>query len=471
MYNLQYIMPSDALRGQAWHYCRQVAAELNANLELVACNMLGLATSSTLGGVLCEVRKNYEIPSVMWIAVGSDSGSGKTSVMSRLQVALNTALKSSLSLNIEDDSRIKAHFKALQARKKALLKELEKANGESDHTQEELAKVLRDLSKLRLPVSPVSSSITPYVLAQELEKSGGYVASISSEGGLLATLLSVPNEYLSPLMDAWSVQRISVVKKGLRIDVPRPRFSVCVSWQPENARRILFTEKRAYTGLTARFLYCEVPRMAPPRSFSITDPVLDTWWNDLISSLVERYVKSHEDTPRKISMDGQALETLRVFCTSFAESLLSVRGMSEFSSKIMDHVVRLAMALHCLDGDHMISDVISQDQIIRACGLVVYFSQQHERSWRLEYDKNVREVAKKIGRYFAQITVPYHALPWISTDDISTNTDVTIKKVRQAMHWMAARGWVEHWPQLHANKKKTDYWRARVNLGIVEYEH
>jgi hypothetical protein len=448
----------------------QLAAEYNVSADLVASYMIGLVMSSTFGNVVCEVRKNHEIPSVLWIAVGACSGSGKTPVLSRLQKPLHTAFEAALSLSQEDVSRINAQLKALQARKKTLLKELERANGESDHTQEELAKVFLDLSKLRLPVLPVSSSVTPYVLAQELEKSGGYLASISSEGGILATLLCVPNEYLSPLMDAWSVQHISVVKKGVRIDVPRPRFSACVSWQPENARRILFTEKRAYTGLTARFLYCEVPRMAPSYIFCVADHVLDAWWEGLVSSLVERYVKDNENMPRKMCLDVQALEALRAFCASLTGALSNVRGMSEFSAKIMDHVVRLAMALHCLDEDHMSSDVIGHDQVMRACGLVVYFVQQHERCWGLEYERDVREVARKVGGYFAQISVPHQAFPWVSVDDVATYAGITMKQARQAMQWLAARNWVEHYHLQDVNNNGAEYWRARVYFGGVDYE-
>lgn len=209
--------------------------------------------------------------------------------------------------------------------------------------------------------------------------------------------------------------------------------------------------------------------MAPSYSFPVAENVSDKWWEDLMSSLVGRYVRSHEDSPRKIRLDAQALDYLRAFCVSLAGELSNVRGMSEFSSKAMDHVVRLAIALHCLDGEHMNSDVIGYDQIMRACGMVVYFAQQHGWCWCLEYEKDVRGRARKIGSYFAQISTPYQALPCISTEDIAINTDIPKKKVLQAMQWMAARGWARCIQMQGVNKKVIDCWQAQVYLGAVDY--
>ena len=468
------LRPAQALTGMAQQYVYELANELRVDPDMIACAMLSTVTAAGMGSIDCAVTPNFPVPGVLWMLVGAPSGAGKTPVFSRVQGVLEQVISEKMIFSREKMREVESLQNVLTQRIKRLDREAAKCTSEERSAiLNEIVACRRELDELKIPVSPIIDLISIYAFIKEMSARNGVMAALGAEGSILACFNKVSTNLLQPVLKSWNLETISnISKKDGEIFVASPKLHIAAAWQPDEARKILLDDKFSSIGLTARFLYYEIPlhtRFDGNGKYLSSEA--DCWWGNVISRQVDYHVQSADNCVPRLNLSREAQEVLESHRLCWTSASNTSADFEKLLCKSSSHAVRISIALHCLEEDIFRAKTISSSTMMRACELTEFFLREYFRVMSREKDKKIRRLAFKLCQIFStnQVSLanPVVSLP---TSFLAMQVEATQKSVNQAMYWLARRVLVCEVPILLNNLKTVQGWEIRQSLGCYQNE-
>jgi hypothetical protein len=271
-------------------------------------------------------------------------------------------------------------------------KRIENAINKKLHDDESIELEEMQLQSLQVeePVEPaeamyVLEDATSAALAEQMDKAGGCIAVVSSEGA--SFLFGRTSENLGLINTAWSGSPIVIArKKGGSIEIPEPRLTCLILAQPS-----VFAEymngrgaQSRGIGFWARFLVCSPLSNQGYRS--LDGSVQPTTYRDAFATRIMELAKPElaigMDTAHKrnVVVLNKEADFLWQALANAIEAESRIGGRYEFAqdhaSKLAENILRVAALLHVFEG---FEGGISRETLYVAIGICFYSSSEFLR--------------------------------------------------------------------------------------------
>jgi replicative DNA helicase len=353
------VFPIEVLPGWLGEYVAAVATATQTPPDLAG--MLALAVLATVaaGAVEVEPRPGWREPLCLFMAVGMDAGTRKSSVFAALSrpvaeferqqaAAALPAITETLTLRRIADQAA-AHAEA--AASKAPIDQQEERQAEA---------IARAAEAANLVVPPVPrwlvDDATPEALAGLLA-TYGRIALLSPEGDVFDQMAGRYNQAAGPNLGVYlkghAGDLLKVDRRGRPPEyVQRPCLTIGLTVQPEVLQGLAGRPGFGGRGLLARFLYSLPPSLvghrkagAPP----VLPAVADRYALEL-QALAASLTSSGSDDPTVLTLDPQAGELLLGFERDLEPRLAAGSGdlahLAGWAAKLAGASCRLAALLH-----------------------------------------------------------------------------------------------------------------------------
>lgn len=358
--------PIDTLPEWVQNVVTDVATSMQVAIDLPAMVALGCISTLAAGKVRVKLAGSKWVEDVnVFIVIGAPPGTGKSPVFKVMSRPVN---QWEAHLIKQSSSQIAA-AKTRQATREKRLKRLhEAASKEPDPTEAlriegEAAAIQAELDELVVPHKPrlFADDATPEVLVRLLERQGGRLAILSSEGGVFDVIAGAYTDKDSKTnLDVYvkghsgdSIRR-DRVRNDESIEIARPLLTVCVTTQPGVIESLGANVDAVRRGLPVRFMFSMPPSNIGRRDRdAIYDETADSdaidEWQRQVFALAERLpavettVETSEEARRLFNAWDKAIE-LRLLPEA------DLADMAEWVSKLRATMLRTAGLLHLLEG-------------------------------------------------------------------------------------------------------------------------
>lgn len=353
--------PIETLPEWLQEHCEAVAVKLQVPVDLCAQLALGVASAMCMGHVKVEVHPGWEEHVNLYLVTAMLSGTGKspaTKVMAAPVYALEKEMREQIASTITEMEKKRIILTAK-------VKNLEKGASSGSSDPIEYLKAAAELDAIVVPEKPklLIDDATPEVLVKELDLHKGRMAVISPEGEVFdmvqGTYARAGKANINVYLKGWSAEPVRVNRKGqgqgmaTEIEIEEAILTICVAVQPSVLENIARDEVLSSRGFTARFMPCvpmdtlgsrnfNAQRSAPPLGHEYQERMvalgrrMATWTNPLVLKMDEDAADLYEDWRTQIELKMNRTGDLR--------------QVSEWVSKIIGTVARLAGLLTVLDG-------------------------------------------------------------------------------------------------------------------------
>lgn len=468
MYSMR---PYQALPNMAMQYAFELGNELRVDKDMVACMLLSTVTAAGFDSINCELSSSYNVPGLLWMLVGAPSGAGKTPTCSRIQGVFEKLITSKICLSLEARQEIEAARNVLAKRIRRLSNMAAKCSHEQrEPIMENLIFATKEMTDLRVPLSPVVDIISPYAFVDEISKRDGVMAAFGAEGSILSSFNTVAAEQLHPMLKSWCLEKISnITKKRGTISVDEPRLHIATAWQPCEARKLLCDQRYSQIGMGARFLYFEVQSNASRQGGGgLLSDKMSHWWEEVLARQVEYYLESKVNSHEPLRLSQEAKTYFDQCCDNWRFRIDLNKESRTFLSKSESHAVRLAIALHCLEENIFTNKIISGYVMQRACSLADFFLEEQSRVLLRNKDAKIRKEAVEVCKIFsrgqveqADFRVSY------ATGYFASLLGESQKVVYRVMNWLRDRNFVCPVPIHLPNQKVLHGWQSLQYLNWV----
>jgi replicative DNA helicase len=352
--------PVEVLPGWLGEYVAAVAIATQTPPDLAG--MLALAVLATVaaGAVEVEPRPGWREPLCLFVAVGMDAGTRKSSVFT------------ALTRPVADFERDQAAAALPAITETAVLRRIadqaaaaaEAAAGRAPAPQQEEARaeaIARAAEAANLIVPPVPrwlvDDATPEALAGLLA-TYGRIALLSPEGDVFDQMAGRYNQGAGPNLGVYlkghAGDLLKVDRRGRPPEyVERPCLTIGLTVQPEVLRGLAGRPGFGGRGLLARFLYSLPPSLvgrrqagAPP----VPQPVADRYALELHALAASLAAPAEDDGPAVLTLDQEAAELLLAFERELEPRLAAGSGdlahLAGWAAKLAGATCRLAGLLH-----------------------------------------------------------------------------------------------------------------------------
>jgi replicative DNA helicase len=352
--------PVEVLPGWLGKYVVAVATATQTPPDLAG--MLALAVLATVaaGAVEVEPRPGWREPLCLFMAVGMDAGTRKSSVFTALTqpvaeferqqaaAALPAITETATLRRIADQAATAAEASA----SKAPIDQQEERQAEA---------IARAAEAANLVVPPVPrwlvDDATPEALAGLLA-THGRIALLSPEGDVFDQMAGRYNQAAGPNLGAYlkghAGDLLKVDRRGRPPEyVERPCLTIGLTVQPEVLQGLASRPGFRGRGLLARFLY-SLPQSlvgrrqagAPP----VPEPVADRYTLELQTLAASLTAPASDDGPTVLTLDPPAEQLLLDFERDLEPRLAADRGdlahLAGWAAKLAGATCRLAALLH-----------------------------------------------------------------------------------------------------------------------------
>jgi replicative DNA helicase len=352
--------PVEVLPGWLAEYVAGVATATQTPPDLAG--MLALAVLATVaaGAVEVEPRAGWREPLCLFVAVGMDAGSRKSSVFTALTcpVAAFEREQAAAALPAITETAVLRRI-ADQAAATA-----EAAAGKAPASQQEEARaeaIARAAEAARLVVPPLPrwlvDDATPEALAGLLA-TYGRIALLSPEGDVFDQMAGRYNQAAGPNLGVYlkghAGDLLKVDRRGRPPEyVERPCLTIGLAVQPEVLRGLAGRPGFGGRGLLARFLY-SLPASLVGRRQSGAPPVppavADGYAVELQALAVSLSAPADDEGPAVLTLDQEASELLLRFERDLEPRLAAGSGdlahLAGWAAKLAGATCRLAALLH-----------------------------------------------------------------------------------------------------------------------------
>jgi hypothetical protein len=352
--------PVDALTGWLGDYVTAVATATQTPPNLAG--MLALAVLATVaaGAVEVQPRPGWHEPLCLFVAVGMDAGTRKSSVFTALTrpvadfereqatAALPSITETVTLRRIADQAA--AHAEAAASKAPA------------DQQEERQAEAIaRAAEAANLVVSPVPrwlvDDATPEALAGLLA-TYGRIALLSPEGDVFDQMAGRYNQAAGPNLGVYlkghAGDLLKVDRRGRPPEyIQRPCLTIGLTVQPEVLRGLASRPGFRGRGLLARFLYSLPTSLVghrQPGPPHVPEPVANRYTLELQALAASLTAPGRDDGPAVLALDPQASELLLAFETDLEPRLAADSGdlahLAGWAAKLAGATCRLAALLH-----------------------------------------------------------------------------------------------------------------------------
>jgi hypothetical protein len=352
--------PVDILPGWVGEYVVAVATATQTPPDLAG--MLALAVLATVaaGAVEVEPRRGWREPLCLFVAVGMDAGTRKSSVFTAMTrpvadferdqaaAALPAITETAVLRRIADQAAVTAEAAAGKA-----------PASQQDEARAEAIARAAEASALVVPPLPrwLVDDATPEALAGLLA-TYGRIALLSPEGDVFDQMAGRYNQNAGPNLGVYlkghTGDLLKVDRRGRPPEyVERPCLTIGLAVQPEVLRGLASRPGFGGRGLLARFLY-SLPQSlvgrrqpgAPP----VPQPVADRYTLELQALAASLAIPAGGDGPALLTLDQEAAELLLRFERDLEPRLAASGGdlahLAGWAAKLAGATCRLATLLH-----------------------------------------------------------------------------------------------------------------------------
>jgi replicative DNA helicase len=352
--------PVEVLPGWLGEYVAAVATATQTPPDLAG--MLALAVLATVaaGAVEVQPRPGWQEPLCLFVAVGMDAGSRKSSVFTALTrpvaefehdqaaTALPSITETATLRRIADQAAAHAEAAASKA----------PADQQEERQAEAIARAA-EAARLVVPPLPrwLVDDATPEALAGLLA-TYGRIALLSPEGDVFDQMAGRYNQGAGPNLGVYlkghAGDLLKVDRRGRPPEyVERPCLTIGLAVQPEVLRGLAGRPGFGGRGLLARFLY-SLPQSlvghrrpgAPP----VPEAVADRYALELQALAASLAVPAGDDGPALLTLDQEAAELLLAFERDLEPRLAADSGdlahLAGWAAKLAGATCRLAALLH-----------------------------------------------------------------------------------------------------------------------------
>lgn len=483
LYCFEPLDPINALGDSARKYSLELAQELGAPVNMVACTLIPIFAAAQVGAS-CFVSKNFQVGMSMYFAVGAPSGASKSPCEARQRKVLEELIVKHILLSPEEKRYILAKREIYKQQRKKIKKESSSAIDEIESSEyaRELADIDAKLEKMTIPVSPMMGNMSIPSFVEELSIRNGCGIRIDSEGGILAQLNTVSSTKLTSILDVWSNGPVDDITMKKQVIVQKPFFVTLTMWQTEPLCQFISNKTYIGIGLVARWLIYIENDWRPQVGRGCVSTQSEEWYK---SQLERALLRTKQNIYGKSGGDNFALsEDARIVLSQFKYYLIQSQAKGQIYANYQDiaqkldvQAVRIAMALSAMEycGDNNVATlIIGPDIMRRACCLALYFA-----NTSIVWIENGRlEAVKKEALPIIEGIISYqennYVEEFITTESLSKVYGYTKSKIRRLMYWMVKNGWVH--PEIRiitsslGNSEEQEGWIPRIlfkNLNIV----
>jgi hypothetical protein len=277
----------------------------------------------------------------------------------------------------------------------------------------------KELYQLKIPAEPllIADDVTPEKLATMLSASGGALAIMSGEGGILDTIAGryssegVPN--LDVLLKAYTGETIRIDRQSRGSEyVHRPALTIGLMIQPVVLQSLQNKRVMKGKGLFARFFYSLPESNVGKRK--VDAQAISKTTKAAYENLVQRLLtpsNANGENPHQVNVlefDEAAKTRLREIGADIEYTLADPKyaHMKDWLSKILGGIVRVCALLH----------------------MVKYAF--NDKPWATKISKETLEDAYRIGGYlFAHAHLAYSLM----------QTDVELEDAKKVLCWIKQR--------------------------------
>jgi hypothetical protein len=352
--------PVEVLPAWVGEYVTAVATATQTPPDLAG--MLALAVLATVaaGAVEVQARPGWREPLCLFLAVGMDAGTRKSSVFAALTQPVaeferqqaTTALPGITETAVLRRIADQAAATAEAAASKAPGSQQEEAKAEA---------IARAAEAAGLDVPPIPrwlvDDATPEALAGLLA-TYGRIALLSPEGDVFDQMAGRYNQAAGPNLGVYlkghAGDLLKVDRRGRPPEyVERPCLTIGLAVQPEVLRGLASRPGFGGRGLLARFLYSLPANLVGRRQIgapSVPQPIADRYALELHALAASLNAPAGEDGPAVLTIDAQAGELLLGFERELEPRLADGGGdlahLAGWAAKLAGATCRLAGLLH-----------------------------------------------------------------------------------------------------------------------------
>ena len=389
------------------------AAATETPIELAVGDCLAVLATAVHGKTIVRVKPGYTEPLNVWIAVFLEPGNRKTAVL-----ILTT--KPLIAWEAARREHEKPRIKAIESERKsqeARIKRLRAQYGKAEHDQlEEIQYQIRKIEEemAAIPVYPKVwvDDVTPEHFGTLLGDHDGWMAVISSEGGIIEIIAGRYNGGI-PNLDVFLKSHAGDpvrVDRGSRepVDIERPASTFGLSPQPDVLKSM--AEKKGFRGrgLLGRFLYF-LPKSNMGHRTLETEPIPETIgnkWERLIHTLLDIEPQRNDGgqvEPFVIDLSQAAYNEWFEFAKAVEIEMLEggrFEFIKDWAGKLPGAAARLAGLLHCVQHDSQPwAESISVETMGQALNLAAIAASHAEAAFNLMGADQTIEGARKIWRW------------------------------------------------------------------------
>jgi replicative DNA helicase len=352
--------PVDTLPSWLGDYVAAVATATQTPPDLAGMLALAVLATITAGAVEVQPRPGWREPLCLFIAVGMDAGTRKSSVFTALTrpvaefehqqaTAALPAITETITLRRIADQAA-AHAEA--AASKAPIDQLEERQAEA------IARAA-DAANLTVPPLPrwLVDDATPEALAGLLA-TYGRIALLSPEGDVFDQMAGRYNQAAGPNLGVYlkghAGDLLKVDRRGRPPEyVQTPCLTIGLTVQPEVLRGLDSRPGFRGRGLLARFLYSLPPSLVghrQPGPPHVPEPVADRYTLELQALAASLATSTGNEGPALLALDREAAELLLAFERDLEPRLAADCGdlayLAGWAAKLAGATCRLAALLH-----------------------------------------------------------------------------------------------------------------------------
>lgn len=369
------LFPVDALPEVIRNYVTAVAEHSQTAPDMAAVISLGVLATCLQGKYKIEGTPGYCEPLSLYTVVIAAPGERKSSVMRDMTMFLyefereyNKAHSSEIR-----DNRLKRE--SLERRISGLQKKLErKEDTEMELELRQLQEQLED-TPVANPVRFFADDCSSEALTSLMASNNGVFSVISTEGGVFDIMAGRYSNKTN--IDIWLKghcgDAIYVDRMTREAEcILHPTLSAILSIQPSVLDEIMSNTTMTGRGLIARFLYASPPSRIGTRAFRAqpVPPEVSAAYRSMIFRMMALPVDSE---PHTLHLSEKAFDLLADYFQEH-EKFLAGEGqaISDWASKYIGAVLRIAGLLHCADIEDTEQDV-SASTVSRAIQIGKYF--------------------------------------------------------------------------------------------------
>jgi hypothetical protein len=352
--------PVEVLPGWLSEYVAAVATATQTPPDLAGMLALTVLATVAAGAVEVEPRPGWQEPLCLFVAVGMDAGTRKSSVFTALTrpiadferhqaaAALPAITETATLRRIAEQAAAAAETAASKA----------PADLQEERQAEAIARAA-EAANLIVPPIPrwLVDDATPEALAGLLA-TYGRIALLSPEGDVFDQMAGRYNQQAGPNLGVYlkghAGDLLKVDRRGRPPEyVDRPCLTIGLAVQPEVLQGLASRPGFQGRGLLARFLYSLPPSLVgrrQPGAPPVSSLVADRYALELQALAASLAAPAGDDSPAVLTLDQEAGELLLAFERDLEPRLAADRGdlahLAGWAAKLAGATCRLAGLLH-----------------------------------------------------------------------------------------------------------------------------